>query len=107
MAGDRQSVPMRLIDQRKELRALNALGLEAADALGPPLVDFLADLFRRFSRVLPAGPRGAEVRARTVNARADLLASLDAPPRAHHALGIDLARRKRRRDAVAQENQRI
>jgi hypothetical protein len=42
-----------------------------------------------------------------VDARADLLTTLDATPRAHHAFRVHFAGRKRRGDAVAQEDQRI
>ena len=53
------------------------------------------------------GRAAPKVRTRAENPRADLLAALDAASRGHHALGVDLTGRERRRDAVAKIYQRV
>jgi hypothetical protein len=72
-----------------------------------PLVDFLPNALGRFFGRLPTGPRGAEIRARAQDARTDLLAALDPAACGHHAFRIHLAGRERRRDAVAEEDERV
>ncbi len=107
MAGDGKAVAVGAFDEHRQVVAVNAFSLESADAARRPLVHFRADALGRPVRVAPAGPRRAEVGPRAVEARADLLAALDAPPRGHHAFRIDLSARERRRHAVGKKDQRV
>jgi hypothetical protein len=95
MSGDRKPIPVRLIDQCRELRRLNAFGLEPLHAAHRPFVHFLADAFRRFGRSLPTRACRAEVRTRSVQAGANLLASFEPTSRRFHPHRINFAGRER------------
>src|SRR5947207_15722698 len=84
MSGHGQALAVRLLDERLQLLGPNALCLEAHRTARRPLIDFLLDPLRRLLGRIPLRPRRAEVWSRAQNARADLLAALDASPRAHH-----------------------
>ena len=77
-----------------------------ARALGRPLVDVPIDVGLRRVRIPPAA-RGAEVRPGIVDARTNLLATVDALSRFHHAVRVVLAGGECRRDAIGQKDQRV
>ena len=106
MRGDGESVLMRARDKLGEMLGRDPFRLEGARALRGPVVDVAIDVGG--SRILiPAAPRGAEIRPRVVEARSDLLTVVDAFARGHHAVGVVLARGERRRDSVREEDERV
>src|SRR6185437_15933878 len=89
------------------LLGMNSLRLEAAHAMRRPVIDLLADPRGRFHLVVPAGTGRAEIRARVVDARADLVAAVDPLARRDHHARIDFAGWEGRGDAVGEKEDGI
>ena len=106
MAGDRQPVKVRALDECAQFGRRDALRLEAPGAELRPLVYFGVDLLRT-NVAIPPGPSGAEVRTGVEQPRSGLDAVLDPDAQIAHDVRIHLARRKRRRDAVGQKQRRV